>query len=162
MNRKDYVGKRGEILFRTLITKWCGGEPWFDDDYLGEKRETKDFAVNLVEPSSGDAYFFVQVKATEGRYTGTGSKRRLGVKLTKKDMSKLKRSGGPAFVFGIDIVSERGYFVQISKKSPASLSGIPLRNRINCKNIRKIWESVNDYWINKKMLPDDSPFDISS
>src|SRR5262249_201381 len=85
MNERDYVGKREEAIFRFLITEWCDGEPWFDDNFLGEKQPTKDFIVNLIEPSAGDAGFYAQVKATKGKYVGKGQARRLKVKLSQKD-----------------------------------------------------------------------------
>src|SRR5213082_3428425 len=83
MNERDYIGKRGEAIFRYLITDWCDGEPWFDDNFLGEKQPIKDFIVNLIEPASGDAVFYAQVKATNGKYVGKGPARRLKVKLSK-------------------------------------------------------------------------------
>jgi hypothetical protein len=64
MNKRDYMGKRGEAIFRFLIPDWCDGKPWFDDNFLGEKQPTKDFIVNLSEPTSGDAVFYAQVNAT--------------------------------------------------------------------------------------------------
>jgi hypothetical protein len=53
MHETDYIGKRGEVILRFLFTEWCDGEPWFDDNFLGEKQPIKDFIVNLIEPSRG-------------------------------------------------------------------------------------------------------------
>lgn len=159
MNESDYIGKRGEAIFRYLITGWCDGKPWFDDNFLGEKQPVKDFIVNLIEPTSGDAVFYAQVKATNGKYVGKGRTRRLKVKLSKKDTAKLKRAPGPAFVVGIDIGTSKGYFVQLSAQSPTSFSSIPLRHRLNCRNIKKIWRQVDEYWKSKSMLPVRSEFD---
>ncbi len=159
MNKRDYIGKRGEAIFRYLITEWCDGEPWFDDNFLGEKQPVKDFIVNLVEPTSGDAVFYAQVKATNGKYVGKGRERRLKVQLSKKDTAKLKKAPGPAFFVGIDIDSKKGYFVQLSAQSPESFSSLPLRHRLNCRNIKKIWQKIDDYWKARSMLPDSSEFD---
>jgi len=159
MNERDYIGKRGEAIFRFLITDWCDGEPWFDDNFLGEKQPIKDFIVNLIEPSSGDAVFYAQVKATNGKYVGKGRARRLKVKLSKKDTAKLKQAPGPAFLVGIDIASRKGYFVQLSARSPESFSSLALRHRLNCRNIKKIWRKVDDYWKTRSMLPASSEFD---
>jgi hypothetical protein len=106
MDLRDYIGKRGEAIFRVLITEWCDGKPWFDDNFLGEKQPTKDFIVNLIEPKSGDAVFYAQVKATNGKYVGKGRARRLKVSLSKEDTAKLKKAPGPAFLVGIDIQSK--------------------------------------------------------
>jgi hypothetical protein len=159
MNERDYIGKRGEAIFRYLITEWCDGKPWFDDSFLGEKQPIKDFMVNLIEPTCGDAVFYVQVKATNGKYIGTGRGRRLKIKLSKKDTAKLKNAPGPVFLVGIDVASKKGYFVQLSARSPQSFSSLPLRHRLNCRSIKKIWQKVDNYWITRSMLPASSEFD---
>jgi hypothetical protein len=61
---KDYIGKRGEDLFRVAITRSCGGEQWFDQRFMGEKAEGLDFEVTLCRSSVFQAFFYVQVKAT--------------------------------------------------------------------------------------------------
>jgi hypothetical protein len=84
MNKTDYIGERGEALFRFMITDWCGeNEPWFHAVHLGEKYPAKDFLVDLVNPSSEQANFYVQVKATKGKYTGKGPTRKLKVGISK-------------------------------------------------------------------------------
>jgi hypothetical protein len=132
MNERDYIGKRGEAIFRFLITDWCDGEPWFDDNFLGEKQPIKDFIVNLIEPTSGDAVFYAQVKATNGKYVGSGRSRRLKVKLSKKDTAKLRKASGPAFLVGIDIASRKGYLRDISC---SFLHGPPNRFRASLSDI---------------------------
>src|SRR5579872_477240 len=98
MNNRDYIGKRGEALFLSMITDWCGeDEPWFDAVHLGEKYQTKDFHVDLVNPTSGEANFYVQVKATRGKYSGEGQNRKLKVFVSKTSMQKLKRVPAPVF-----------------------------------------------------------------
>jgi hypothetical protein len=64
MNLADRIGKRGESISRVLISRWCEGHPWFDEAFLGDKHPAKDFVVYLIDPSTGDASFYVQVKAT--------------------------------------------------------------------------------------------------
>lgn len=160
MNLKDYIGKRGEIIFCMLITKWCEGEPWLDVTFLGEKAETKDFMVNLIEPASGDAPFYVQVKATTTGYTGTGPDRKLNVKVTKEDVEKLKHSAGLAYVVGVDIQGECGYLMAITKDVTGAISGIPTKHRINCDLIKKLWKEVDNYWKARKMLPRTSQFSV--
>jgi hypothetical protein len=159
MNQRDYIGKRGEAIFRFLITDWCDGEPWFDDNFLGEKQPVTDFIVHLIEPTTGGAVFYAQVKATNGKYVGTGRTRRLKVKLSARDTAGLKQAPGPAFLVGIDITTRRGYFVQLTARSPKSYSSLPLRHRLNCRNLKKIWQQVDAYWGARSMLPAGSEFD---
>src|SRR5436309_3204592 len=124
MNQRDYIGKRGETIFAYLITKKCKGRFWFHCEFLGDKAETKDFTVSCIEPSCGEATFFVQVKATSKGYTGKGRKRKLKVNVSEKDVKKLKRVTGPAFIAGIDIEAEEGYLVSVTQRSPKKYVGI--------------------------------------
>jgi hypothetical protein len=96
MNEKDYIGKRGETIFAFLIGKKCSGRFWFHCDFLGDKAETKDFVVYLIDPACTEATFFVQVKATSRGYSGKGKKRKLKANVSKKDVKKLKGVNGPA------------------------------------------------------------------
>lgn len=157
MNNRDYVGSRGEALFAEMITDWCGeDEPWFQSVSLGEKYPAKDFMVDLVNPSCGQANFYVQVKASRGKYTGTGATRKLKVGITRTAMAVLKKTPGPVFVVGIDIDTKIGYVVQITQQTGDTLPSIPLTHPLDCKQIRTIWEWVDGYWGKKAMLPADS------
>ena len=126
MNLKDSIGKRGESIFTVLITKWCDGHPWFIDTFLGEKYETTDFMVELIEPTAGHAHFYVQVKSTRNRYTGRGASRKLDVSVTGEDVEKLRQIHAPVYVVGIDIDRLCGYIVAITEASPPQLSFVRL------------------------------------
>ena len=158
MNLKDYIGERGEILFQSLITKWCDGAPWFTEVvFLGAKSEALDYSVKLIEPTDISAIFHVQVKATTTGYIGRGSKKKLNVKVVKKDVEKMKKSPIPVFVVGIDITNESGFILGITDKSK-SISGVPVSNKLNCKAIKKLWNEVNDYWSARNVTPTSSKF----
>jgi hypothetical protein len=159
MNEKDYIGMRGETVFSFLIGKRCKKRFWFTAKSLGEKAETKDFSVTLIRPSCGEATFFVQVKATTKGYTGKGPSRKLRAAVTREDVQKLKLVTGPAYVAGIDIQSECGFLVAITKDtSDKAISGIPCRHAINCTLIPKLWKEVETYWSPRNMLAQNSQF----
>ncbi len=158
MNLEDHIGARGEILFAALITKWCDGEPWFQVIFQGEKAETKDFAVQLIDPTNTAAVFYVQVKATRGGYTGKGARRKLKVSVTKDDVRKLKKIGGPAFVAGIDIENDTGYLLPITRGTRLGINGLPTRTEIDCAAIKALWASVDAFWKSKHMTAGSSPF----
>jgi hypothetical protein len=140
MNKMDFIGERGEVLFKFLITDWCGKDrPWFQAVYLGEKYQAKDFLVDLVDSNVGEANFYVQVKATKGRYIGKGSGRKLNIKVSKSGMMRLKKVNAPVFVVGIDIDARKGYVVQITKETGDSITGISLSHPLNCTQIKRIW-----------------------
>jgi hypothetical protein len=152
MNQRDHIGERGETIFAFLIGKKCSGRFWFRCKFLGDKAETKDFTVYCIDPSCGEATFFVQVKATSKGYVGKGRKRKLRVNVSEKDVKKLKRVTGPAFIAGIDTEVEEGYLVSVTKHSPKKYSGIPCTHKINCTLIEKLWKNVERYWKQQNML----------
>ena len=115
MNIRDRIGKRGENLFTVIIGEWCGGRPWFDEQFLGEKHEGKDFSVELIGPTARYAMFQVQVKATRSRYRGVGVKRKLSVNVSRKTVERLQSVGAPAYVVGIDIDSKQGFIKAITR-----------------------------------------------
>ncbi len=158
MNPKDYIGKRGENIFRVLITEFCDGMPLFDDAFLGEKHEATDSLVELINPTSGHAYFFAQIKSTTSRYTGLGAARKLDVRVTKRDVEKLKKVPAPIYVFGIDIEKQRGYIMAITRRTTGGISGIPTKNSLSCRSLKMLWKEVDDYWTAKRMLVQDSVF----
>jgi hypothetical protein len=127
------------------VGKKCNGRFWFHCDFLGDKAETKDFTVYCIEPSCGEATFFVQVKATSKGCVGKGRGKKLKAKVTEQDVKKLKSVTGPAFIAGIDIEAEEGYLVAVTRRSPKKYSGIPCRHKIDCALIEKVWAEVEQY-----------------
>jgi hypothetical protein len=158
MNLKDYMGRRGENIFTVLITKWCNGKPLFTDNFLGEKHETTDFLVELINPTCGHGHFYVQVKATTANYSGTGTGRKLDVQVTKDDVEKLKQIHAPCYIVGVDIENVRGYIASITQQNTVGLSGISIRNSLTCPNLKRLWKEVDTYWTAKTMLAATSIF----
>jgi hypothetical protein len=152
MNGRDYIGRRGETIFAFLIGKKCTGRFWFRCEFLGDKAETKDFTVYCIDPACTEATFFVQVKATSKGYTGKGKTRRLKVNVSERDVRRLNRVTGPAFIAPIDIESEDGYLISLTKRSPKKYSGVPCKDRIDCKLIEKLWKRVEEYWTQHSMV----------
>jgi Domain of unknown function (DUF4365) len=160
MNLSDLKGQRGENLFTVLITKWCGGKPYFTDSFLGEKHETTDFLVELISPTCGHAHFYVQVKATTSNYSGTGQGRKLGVQVAREDVERLGQIHAPTYVVGIDIDNGRGYIAAVPRGASTAISGVPTKNALNCRNLGMLWKEVDDYWTAQKMLATKSRFSL--
>jgi hypothetical protein len=159
MNMKDRIGKRGETVFAFLIGKKCDGRFWFDCAFLGDKTETKDFIVYLIDPDCGEATLFVQVKATTMGYMGRGVKRKLNVKVTKADVAKLKRVTGPTYVAGIDVDLEVGFLLAVTKSTRTrTISGIPCHHPIDCSLIPQLWREAETYWAGRNMQASQSLF----
>ena len=147
----DSIGKRGETLFRVLITKWCGGEPWFEGTFLGEKAEGLDFMVQLIGSTVFYANFYVQVKATAkpNRYSGAGKDRRISVALKPADAKKLGAMKMPAYVVGIDVQFEKAYIRNVKAGATKGFAGISTRRPLSCKAIRKLWNEVEEFWMER-------------
>jgi hypothetical protein len=144
----DIVGKRGEALFRVIITRWCGGEQWFEETFKGEKAEGLDFEVQLIGSSVFHANFYVQVKATAkpNRYSGSGNNHRISVRLRPSDAKKLGAMKVPAYVVGIDVLSGKAYIKNVKAGAAKGFTGISTRRPLNCKAIRKLWNEVEAFW----------------
>lgn len=142
-----WIGHRGENLFRFAISKPCTGRMWFTEKALGESHPALDFEVGLEDLNIAEmAHFYVQVKATIRKYSGKGSKRKLNVNVSKKDIRKLKNNPGPTYVVGVDVIDEKVYIVPILKGGPSKIRGLPIRRELDCATIRLLWDEVRDYW----------------
>jgi hypothetical protein len=144
----DFVGDRGEVLFRAAITKWCDGEPWFEVVFQGEKAEALDFQVRLRGSTVFQAIFYVQVKATAKtrRYSGPGKGRRLLVRLKQADAKKLGNMKIPAYVVGVDVLSDRLYLQHVPAGTVGGFTSMSTRSPLDCRAIRTLWEEVENFW----------------
>lgn len=158
MPDQDWIGHRGENLFRVMITKICDNKMWFHEVMLGEKYPTVDFHLDLLPSVIAKSYCFIQVKATAHGYTGTGDAEKLNVQVTREDLERLKGIPAPTYVVGIDVMGEKGFLFPIKKDSPPSINGIPTKYPIDCTTIKQLWQEVNGNWKAKKMLSSKSIF----
>ncbi|MBD2450647.1 hypothetical protein H6G76_26660 [Nostoc sp. FACHB-152] len=88
MDVREVIGERGESIFRVLITRKHPSRGYLFEHprFLGEKKRTIDFYVELFHDDFLIPFFFVQVKSTSQGYTQ--SDRRLKVKVTDSDMKR--------------------------------------------------------------------------
>jgi hypothetical protein len=64
----------------------------------------------------------------------------------------------PLNIVGIDIETEEGYLVAVTKRSSAKYSGIPCKHKIDCALIEKLWKETESYWVNRPMTATKSVF----
>ena len=160
---QEQVGHRGENVFRVIITRKCGGRRWFSEVMLGEKYPTVDFHVDLLSPTAAKAYCFVQVKATDRGFDGAGPDRRLRVRVTKTDVSRLRRVPAPTYVVGIDVTTDRGaaYIMAIDRGTTQAVNGLRTTHRLDSHAIRRLWREVDAYWVARDMLLARSAFSVA-
>ena len=162
MTPQDQIGHRGEALFAVMVTRQCEGRAWFFEVMLGEKYPTVDFHVDLLKPSIEKAYCFVQVKATNQGYLGTGVTRKLNVKITKSDVLKLRKVPAPTYIVGIDTTKPmgQGFIMAIDRSVTKGINGLPTKYPFDCRALKKLWAEVDDYWKARNMLMAKSVFSI--
>jgi hypothetical protein len=154
----DDVGDRGQWLFCLLMTQICPGrnEPYFRPTHLGDKYPTFDYLVELV--GSEACFFLVQVKSTrQGYRQGRGTKR-LRVNVDRGDVQRMVVSPIPSYVVGIDVPQEVGYVLSMNVPRRAGLGGLPARHRLDCDNLRRLWQEVQNFWASQNVVLTGSHF----
>src|SRR5215471_9738608 len=113
MAAQDDIGSRGEFIFCTRIMNFCGRDlPYFRPRFLGEKAQSFDYLVELVDAAKGAPFFFVQVKTTRKGYT-KGRLRRLKVGMSGTDVRRFCLLPAPTYLVAIDEPGEVGYIQAI-------------------------------------------------
>src|SRR3954466_9107890 len=92
MGITDVIGGRGEaIAFARLARVWRTDVdlPYFWPHYLGEKCQSLDFLVELVDAGERTPFFFLQVKCTRKALTTTHTPPRLRVEVSERDVRRM-------------------------------------------------------------------------
>lgn len=145
MAARDLIGKRGESIVVARLMDFCGNpEAYFDPHPLGEKCRTFDYLVELVNAGESVPYFFVQVKATrKGR---TRNQRRLVVQVGAEDVRRMVRCPVPTYLVGVDEPAEKAYLLSVHGAMAGAIASVPTKYPLNCKNLKRLWDEVKDYW----------------
>ena len=149
MDIRDRIGKRGENIFAQIITRWCGGEDWFEEERLGGKTEVVDFLVNLLDPADGRPQFYVQIKSTSKGYSGAGTSERLKVNVSLEDILEMKKFSIPAYIVGIDIHAEKAFIVGVGPLTNA-MNGLPTSHPLDCASFETLWDEVQAIYSNQR------------
>src|SRR2546421_5580879 len=110
MGINDYIGGRAEAIAIARLTRiWRTDAdlPYFWPHYLGEKCETFDFLVELVDAGDQTPFFFVQVKATRKEFTKSQTPPRLRIEIPEKDIRRMVTFPAPTYVIGVHEDEER-------------------------------------------------------
>ena len=144
------IGKRGESIFSTIISRYVHPAGFLlDPAFLGDKFPTIYFYVHLLRYNAAKAFFFASVKATTLGYTANGTK--LKITIDKAELTELVKYPVPVYLFGIDENKELGYFICANHlDANNNLNGIPTRFPVNANNINLLWKEVANYWDNNK------------
>jgi hypothetical protein len=112
--------------------------------FLGEKKRTIDFHVELFHDESLIPFFFVQVKSTAEGYTA--KEHRLKVQATAIMMKRLATYPAPTYIVGIDESGECGYIVSANGESEIGFSSLCTHYPLNPETLELLWDEVATYW----------------
>ena len=148
MGNTDVIGGRGEAIAFAWLTKVCRDDdlPYFWPHFLGEKCQTFDFLVELVDAGDKTPFFFVQVKTTRKEYTKTQVPPRLVVGVSEKDIRRMVNFPAPTYVVGIHEDEERAFVVSVHGDMADPIPSITTGYELTCETLKKLWEEVRDFW----------------
>jgi hypothetical protein len=160
MRSKDDIGDRGESIFKVRITQPCGQppEPLFRAFFLGEKKATLDFMVELIGLQSSSAYCFIQVKTTIKKVEPNAKTLKVGIK--QVDIARMVGYPGPTYIVGVDEIAESAYIISANTPVRKDLPSIPIMYPLDTANLAKLWNEVDNYWKSRKMELKNSVFSI--
>jgi hypothetical protein len=141
------IGSRGESIFGMLVSRYF--DPFgflFKPIFLGEKYPTVDFYVDLLSYTDKKGFFFASIKTTTQGYTA--DKTKLKVYISKEELRELSKFPVPVYIFGIDAIAEKGYFVCANDiDTDKNMNGISLKYPIDRPHIIELWEEVKQFWV---------------
>jgi len=154
----DDIGSRGEAIFAVLVSDFCSRRrPYFRPRYLGEKAETIDFLLEVLDVEGATPFCFVQVKTTRLGYTKR-SPRRLKVGLSDEEVARLVRFPAPTYFVGIDEVAQVGFLMAVLSGTVGPIPSLPTRFPVTCDNLRAWSEEVTRHWQGRETARTDSVF----
>lgn len=148
MDKREIIGERGEAIFRVLLTRKHPTRGYLFDHprFLGEKKRTIDFYVELFHKEYLIPFFFVQVKSTAEGYTL--KEHRLKVQITATDMERLAAYPAPTYIVGIDEADEQGYIVSANGERKTGFASLCTDYPLNPDILALLWDEVAAYWAN--------------
>jgi Domain of unknown function (DUF4365) len=154
MEKADFIGGRGQAIAHIRLASLCRVEsnrPYFVPHFLGEKFETFDFLLELVDAGQRTPFFFVQVKSTRKPLTRNQSPSRLRVELSKKDVLRMVAYPAPTYLVGIQEVEERAFIIAIHGTMSSAISSITTAHELTPDTLRRLWEEVREFWSGRDM-----------
>lgn len=154
MGITDVIGGRGEAIAFARLARVCRSDadlPYFWPHYLGDKCQTFDFLVELVETGEKTPFFFVQVKATRKEYTKTQPAPRLRVEVAEKDIRRMVAYPAPTYVVGVHEKEERAFIISVHGAMAEAISSITTAHELTCETLQRLWEEVRAFWQERDM-----------
>lgn len=154
MGRTDVIGDRGQAIAFARLAHICRADadlPYFWPHYLGDKCQTFDFLVELVDAGEKTPFFFVQVKATRKEFTKTQSPPRLRVEVAENDIRRMVAYPAPTYVVGVHEKEERAFLISVHGAMAETISSISSAHELTCETLQRLWEEVRTFWQSRDM-----------
>jgi hypothetical protein len=161
MGITDDLGGRGEAIAFARLTKICRSDsdlPYFWPHFLGEKCETFDFLVELIDAGERTPFFFVQVKSTRKDFTRTQTPPRLRVEVSEKDIRRMVAYPAPTYVVGIHEIEERASVVSVHGTMSQAIPSITTAHELTNDTLKQLWDEVREFWRGHEMAQPASSF----
>src|SRR5262245_16180724 len=160
MGIADFIGGRGQAVAYAHLSRVCRDDdlPYFWPHFLGEKCETFDFLVELVDAGEKTPFFFVQVKATRKDYTRAQTPPRLRVEVSEKDVRRMVAFPAPTYVVGVHEYEERAFLVAVHSGMREAVSSITTGYELTAETLERLWAEVREFWQARDMSRPTSRF----
>jgi hypothetical protein len=161
MGITDFIGGRGEAIAFARLTTLCreGSDlPYFWPHFLGEKCETFDFLVELVDAGETTPFFFVQVKATRKGFTRSQAPPRLQVQVSERDVRRMVAYPAPTYVVGVHEGEERTFVIAVYGAMREAIPSMTTAHELNPETLRRLWDEVRQFWRIREMEQSTSSF----
>jgi hypothetical protein len=149
----DVIGGRGEAIAFARLARVCRTDadlPFFWPHYLGDKCETFDILVELVDAGEKTPFFFVQVKSTRKDFT-KGQSPRLRVEVAEKDVRRMVAYPAPTYVVGVHEGEERAFVISVHGSMADAIPSITTAHELTRDTLRRLWEEVRAFWQGRDM-----------
>jgi hypothetical protein len=161
MGISDFIGGRGEAIAFTRLARLCQVEsdlPYFWPHYLGQKSQTFDFLVELIDAGETTPFFFVQVKSTRKEFTKAQVPPRLRVEVPERDVRRMVAYPAPTYIVGVHTGEERAFIISIHGNMSAAISSITTEHELTCETLKRLWDEVLAFWRTRDMTRPTSAF----
>ena len=160
MGISDFIGGRGEAIASAHLSRVCrdGDIPYFWPHYLGEKFETFDFLVELVDAGEITPFFFVQVKTTRKDLTSIHTPPRLRVMISDSDVLRMKSYPARTYVVGVHETVERVFVISVHGDMRETIHSITTGHELTEETLQLLWTEVREFWQVRNMSRQTSLF----
>lgn len=161
MEIADFIGGRGEAIAFARLARVCRTDvdlPYFWPHYLGEKCQTFDFLVELVDAGEKTPFFFVQVRTTRKKLTKTQTPPRLRVEVSAKEVRRMVSFPAPTCIVGVHEDEERAFLISVHGSMAEAIGSITTAHELTCETLRRLWNEVREFWRGRDMSRSTSAF----